>query len=962
MKKSKRKLLLIFAGVLIGLLIPAFAFADDSSPATTFGPGDSVKVDEEHFPDNSFRAYMIYRFNLDENNPVLKYDDAVKARGKKNFDLEFEKPNYKGFEYLAAIINGRKDLSSLDITAPPGGQPFPFDLINGDVYKNCSTEINGAGEENKLPNITKLSSANQLKYLTLCIAVEDDNMKLDLSKFSNLKMLGLLRFTKTGVPTIGRPEKPIKLNLIFPEDKTNLDTIKIEAITFDLDGNLDLSGMTSLKDLEYSGIADRIKLNNCPKLRGIQLSGTYVEPRGNKGTTYRPPTYEEWLTDELNKYAGHCKIKEIDVSGCSSKKVTVTLSFTDLEKIIPKDDKQLIGIVMNYFECGSFTTNDFATLRNFYYVRNDPNQNYYYTSLKRNEEGKLFIDMNDIVGEGKAKYAKFAPNEKLYKWDPKSGHLVFTFPAGKGFPKGGLIYHYNNTDYTYHKSYDDTERSNFEVQLIYKNTKPTVMLSKDVKDKTITINQGETFDPTKYAQVSDVEDLAKPRKIGPDEVISNNVDTSKIGEYEVTYQANDDEKLKSDPVTVKVVVQEDPVAKELNKAKADKKAELENINFTIEDESKYTEESVAAAKAKFDELKREALAKVDKVTLKEELNDISINMDDAKALLETKEAADAELLNKAKADKKTDLENISFNIEDESKYTEESVTAAKAKFDELKREALAKVDKVTSKEELNDISINMDDARALLVTKEAADAELLKKAKADKKTELENISFNIEDESKYTEESVAAAKAKFDELKREALAKVDKVTSKEELNDISINVEDAKTLLKLSSNDNSSSDTILKYNFLEKPVAAVDVANGGKVEFRIDAEYEHFLNKGAVYVDDTELTIDKDYTSREGSTIIDLTPSFLKSLAPGKHSFRATFDGGKGEAVTEFEIAKSANELTPSSHANSNNVNRVDNNSTKTGDEVALVKYILVLLLGTILLFIFIGGKKYEKN
>ena len=771
MKTSKRQLLLIFAGVLIGLLIPAFAFADDSSPATTFGPGDSVKVDEEHFPDPSFRAFMIEKFELKAENPVLKYDDALKLE-ESNFQFKFDTPNYKGFEYLAAIINGSKKLNKLGITSPHGEQPFPFDLISKDKYKTCGVEILGAGEGYKLPDFSKLSWANNIDSLYIRFAVEDEDMKLDLSKFSNLKYLSILRDFQ-GDRIIGRPEKPIKLNLIFPEDKTKLDTIKIEAITFDLDGNLDLSGMTALKWLEYSGIADSIKLNNCPNLRRINLSGTYVSPISNAGALGRQPNYKEWLTDEANKYAEHCKIKEINVSECNTKKLSLHLQFTELEKVIPKDDKQVIQIQLNYFEGGSFTTNDFANLRNFI-ISNQGNQNYYYTSLRRNDDGKLFIDMNDVVGKGKAKYANFAESD-WYVWNKDTGHLVFNFTAGKEFPEGGLIYHYNNTDYKYHKFYDDSKRSNFEVQLRYKNTKPTVMLAEDVKDKTITINQGETFDPTKYAQVSDVEDSAKPRKIGADEVTSN-VDTSKIGDYKVTYKAKDSEGIDSDPVTVKVVVQEDSVAKELNKAKADKKAELENISFNIEDESKYTEESVAAAKAKFDELKREALAKVDKVTSKEELNDISINMDDAKALLETKEDADAELLKKAKADKKAELENISFNIEDESKYTEESVAAAKAKFDELKREALAKVDKVNSKEELNDISINMDDAKAL------------------------------------------------------------------------------------------------------------------------------------------------------------------------------------------FEIKETANELTPSSHANSNNVNRVDNNSTKTGDEVALVKYILVLLLGTILLFVFIGGKKYEKN
>lgn len=185
MRKSKRKLLLIFAGVLIGLLIPAFAFADDSSPATTFGPGDSVKVDEEHFPDPSFRAFMIEKFELKAENPVLKYDDALKLE-ESNFQFKFDTPNYKGFEYLAAIINGSKKLNNLGITSPHGEQPFPFDLISKDKYKTCGVEILGAGEGYKLPDFSKLSWANNIDSLYIRFAVEDEDMKLDFRKLTQI--------------------------------------------------------------------------------------------------------------------------------------------------------------------------------------------------------------------------------------------------------------------------------------------------------------------------------------------------------------------------------------------------------------------------------------------------------------------------------------------------------------------------------------------------------------------------------------------------------------------------------------------------------------------------------------------------------------------------------------------------------------------------------------------------------
>ena len=64
--------------------------------------------------------------------------------------------------------------------------------------------------------------------------------------------------------------------------------------------------------------------------------------------------------------------------------------------------------------------------------------------------------------------------------------------------------------------------------------------------------------------------------------------------------------------------------------------------------------------------------------------------------------------------------------------------------------------------------------------------------------------------------------------------------------------------------------------------------------FRIQSEHENFTGK--VKVDGKRLERGTDFTDRSGSTIVELTESCLRALAPGAHTLTATFTDGVATA------------------------------------------------------------------
>ena len=96
--------------------------------------------------------------------------------------------------------------------------------------------------------------------------------------------------------------------------------------------------------------------------------------------------------------------------------------------------------------------------------------------------------------------------------------------------------------------------------------------------------------------------------------------------------------------------------------------------------------------------------------------------------------------------------------------TEESIEKAEKKLSELKDAAKKTVDAAKDVDSVNAVTVDVDEARKLLVSKEDVEKEILQKAKEAKLAEIEEIKLSDADKEGKTEESIKAAEAKLKEL------------------------------------------------------------------------------------------------------------------------------------------------------------------------------------------------------
>lgn len=86
-----------------------------------------------------------------------------------------------------------------------------------------------------------------------------------------------------------------------------------------------------------------------------------------------------------------------------------------------------------------------------------------------------------------------------------------------------------------------------------------------------------------------------------------------------------------------------------------------------------------------------------------------------------------------------------------------------------------------------------------------------------------------------------------------------------------------------------------------------NIAKTDKLSFRVNFDFNRFVNEGKVFVDKKEVD-KKYYNTSEGSTIITFTNEFVKSLSVGNHTFSASLSDGS--VSTGFTITKSNNPAT----------------------------------------------------
>ena len=125
-------------------------------------------------------------------------------------------------------------------------------------------------------------------------------------------------------------------------------------------------------------------------------------------------------------------------------------------------------------------------------------------------------------------------------------------------------------------------------------------------------------------------------------------------------------------------------------------------------------------------------------------------------------------------------------------------------------------------------------------------------------------------------------------------------------------------------------EKLVKPEILDGDKTVINISNsslsGNKtVSFRSSAPLSEFQR---VECDGNVITKDKDYTLKEGSTIVTLTPSYIVSLSEGNHSISIVSQNGT--ATAQFTVVKSGGSNNNNNNNNSSNNN--NNNSNNSGN------------------------------
>ena len=97
-----------------------------------------------------------------------------------------------------------------------------------------------------------------------------------------------------------------------------------------------------------------------------------------------------------------------------------------------------------------------------------------------------------------------------------------------------------------------------------------------------------------------------------------------------------------------------------------------------------------------------------------------------------------------------------------------------------------------------------------------------------------------------------------------------------------------------------SKDNIkVNYKFIEGMGQTFNLNKNSNMKFRLNMEYEEFVDNGKIFIDDKEVS-KVCYKLSKGSTIITFVDDCCKEYNLGSHTLRATLNNGEYEAVTNF--------------------------------------------------------------
>ena len=140
----------------------------------------------------------------------------------------------------------------------------------------------------------------------------------------------------------------------------------------------------------------------------------------------------------------------------------------------------------------------------------------------------------------------------------------------------------------------------------------------------------------------------------------------------------------------------------------------------------------------------------------------------------------------------------------------------------------------------------------------------------------------------------------------------------------------------------------------------VDVSSKEPVSFRSDASFADFVR---VELNGKELVKDKDYTVKEGSIIVTLTPEFLATLPAGDHTLSIVSTGGTAKA--NFSVVSNNTEATTSKDEGSETTSKEESSekSPQTGCDLNTILLSLAGIISLAVLSVFaVFKKRFSKS
>ena len=290
------------------LLVSVFAAAIGIAmvPAVTATAASGIKIDEAHFPDAAFRAYLKNYFDLDVNGYLSSGE--IKEIDHLSFFKSDKVSNLKGIEYLTSVenlyfdsekltycdlskvsklkmVSIRSDIETLDVSKNAN---LEYIWIESNNLKSLNVSNNKKIKDILLTGNAQFSSFDVSKNTALeSFVIYSNQLKsLDLTKNTRLKTLGIVTSKEFSSIKLGKNTALIDLSI----DDSTLKSIDLSGCTkleklyiksYELT-SIDLQKNTRLKHVDvFSTEVNELDVSNCKDLEYL----TFDPDRVTQGIT-----------------------------------------------------------------------------------------------------------------------------------------------------------------------------------------------------------------------------------------------------------------------------------------------------------------------------------------------------------------------------------------------------------------------------------------------------------------------------------------------------------------------------------------------------------------------------------------------------------------------------------------------------------------------------------------------------